>query len=182
MPPANHEITPEELYANPQWGRCELIDGKVIQMSPAGHTHGEVAMNLANVIYNHVKMRGLGKVYAAETGFLFPDGKTVRAPDVMFLSAKRIPTDLPDDGYLPVSPDFAGEVVSPEDNFKDVMAKAESYIAVGVKLVWILDPSGRRIHIYRPGQPVRRVEAGDKLSGEDVLPGLDVDVGALFAI
>jgi Uma2 family endonuclease len=149
-------------------------------MSPAGHSHGKVAMKLARLVANFVETARIGMVYAAETGFVFPDGKTVRAPDVMFLSAVRVPADLPDEGFLPVAPDFAAEVVSPDDNFTDVVAKAESYLAAGVKLVWVVDPAGKRVYIYRPGKPVDRAGAGGKLSGEDVLPALEIDVDALF--
>ncbi len=47
-------------------------------MTPAGHPHGRIAWPLAQ----HVEERGLGTVYAAETGFLLArDPDTVRTPD-----------------------------------------------------------------------------------------------------
>lgn len=179
-PPVDRPVTPEELYANPQWGRCELVKGRVIQMSPAGHFHGQYGADILFYITQHVKARKLGRVYTAETGFMFPDGKTVRAPDVMFLSAARVPPDLPFDGFLPVAPDLAVEVVSPADSFNEVTAKAESYLAVGVKLVWVVDPLGRRVYVYRPGDTVRRLDSSATLGGEDVLPGFALPVKALF--
>ena len=170
-PPVDREVTPEELLTNPQWGRCELLHGKVIPMSPAGHKHGEVVSRLNSLIWGFVSARGLGRVYAAETGFVFPDGKTVRAPDVMFLSNQRLPRDLPEEGFLPVSPDLAIEVVSPFDSFRDVMDKAESYLAAGVRLVWVVDIGGKRAYVLRPDRDMQRLSLHEDLEGGDILPG-----------
>ncbi|MCY3021682.1 MAG: Uma2 family endonuclease [Planctomycetota bacterium] len=180
-PPTDRDVTPEELLANPHWGRCELINGKVIHMSPAGYLHGRIGARLLISVGQYVEARKLGAVCTAETGFRFPDGKTVRAPDVMFVSAARIPADLSRRSYLPFAPDFAIEVVSWDDSFKDVTEKAESFIAAGVKLVWVVEPEEQRVYIYRPGRDVQRVDSGGMLSGEDVIPGFELAVAAIFA-
>ena len=149
-------------------------------MSPAGHTHGKIAARLLLLIGNFVEAGKLGIIYGAETGFVFPDGKTVRAPDVMFLSAQRIPADLPEDGFLPVAPDLAVEVASPADTFQDVTGKADSYLRVGVKLVWVVDCNARRVFVFRLGQPVCGFTIGDHLDGGEVIPGLDIALSAIF--
>lgn len=179
-PPSDREVTPEELNFNQQWGRCELIDGKVILMSPAGHNHGKLGAELLILIGQYVKANKLGEVYAAETGFVFPNGKTVRAPDVMFLSTARIPPDMGEDVYLPIAPDFAVEVVSLSDKFSDATAKAESFLSAGVRLVWVVQPNDRSVHVFRQGQAVRVYKSGETLGGEDVLPGLNISVDQIF--
>ena len=179
-PPTDRDVTPEELYFNQQWGRCELVDGKVILMSPAGHYHGEVGATLLILIGTYVRKKKLGKVYDGQTGFVYPNGKTVRAPDVMFLSKARIPRNLNRAGYLPVSPDFAIEVLSPEDSFAEVSAKAESYLAVGVKLVWVVLPDTQKVHVYRPGTSPEIFHADATLTGESVLPGFKLRISDVF--
>jgi Uma2 family endonuclease len=179
-PPTNRDVTPEELLLNQQWGRCELIDGKVIQMSPAGHSHGKIAARLLGLVWQHVTKHSMGEIYTAETGFIYPDGKTVRAPDVMFVSTARIPADLPPDGYLTVAPDFAVEVVSFNDRLSNMLKKAESFIAAGVKLAWVVDPESQSVHVYKPDQPVRTFKTGETLSGDDILPGFTISVDAIF--
>ena len=80
-------ITAEELFAMADAGPCELVDGEVVPMAPAGAEHGDVAMEIAFRIKAHVRTNRLGKVYAAETGFTIrrnPD--TTRAADVAFVS------------------------------------------------------------------------------------------------
>ena len=65
-------------------------------MSPAGAEHGEIAIRLGAIVFNHVHARQLGKVYAAETGFVISrDPDTVRAPDVAFVKASRLPARTP---------------------------------------------------------------------------------------
>lgn len=179
-PPTDREVTPEELYFNQQWGRCELIDGKVIQMSPAGHNHGAIAARMLFLLYGYNELKQLGRVFTAETGFIYPNQKTVRAPDIMFLSNARIPADLPDEGYLPVPPDLAIEVVSPDDRYSEVTAKAESYLSVGVSLVWVVQPENRTVDVYRDARKLTILHENEVLSGEDVVPGFSVSVKEIF--
>src|SRR3712207_3978426 len=84
-------ITAEELERMPQpEGHVELVKGEIIAMPPACPEHGELAMSLASVLANHVRSHRLGKMYAAETGFVISrDPDTVRAPDAAFVTAER---------------------------------------------------------------------------------------------
>lgn len=179
-PPTDHDITPEELYANPQWGRSELVDGRVIQMDPAGDRHGQVVMELTMAVCSCVEVRQLGHSFAAGTGFIYPDRRSVLAPDLMVLLKSRVPADLPDEGYLPVVPDFAAEVVSFDETLKTVVSKAESYLSVGIRLVWVIDPGSKLVYVYRPGEPVLRKGIGERLDGGGVIIGLDIPVDVLF--
>ena len=60
--------------------RYELVRGELRTMTQAGHPHGRVAIRIAWPLAQHGEERGLGTVYAAETGFLLAkDPDTVRA-------------------------------------------------------------------------------------------------------
>src|SRR5438105_5002987 len=82
--------------------RLELIEGVLYEMPPTGWLHGDVAGEFGAYIRNFVKRHKLGRVTAAETGFILfknpdPQGKdTVLAPDVGFISAARVPAELPE--------------------------------------------------------------------------------------
>ena len=55
---------------------------------------------MAYLLMAHVQATRVGRVYAADTGFtLARDPDTVRAPDVAFLSAGRLPATEPAPGF-----------------------------------------------------------------------------------
>ena len=58
--------------------------------------------------------------------------------------------------------------------------KVKDYLEAGVRLVWVVDPDGRSVTIYRSGQPPRTLGAADELEGEDALPGFRCVVASLF--
>ena len=85
-------ITADELLQMKDDGfRYELVRGELVKMSPAGHQHGRIALNLTGPLFQHVKTHNLGAVYAAETGFkLAEDPDVVRAPDAAFIRRERV--------------------------------------------------------------------------------------------
>ena len=47
----------------------------------------------------------------------------------------------------------------------------------GARLGWLIDPTNRRVYVYRAGQPEPEVlEDPETLDGEDVLPGFSFSV------
>lgn len=178
---AERLITAEEFLEHPEWEHCELVRGEVVRMSRAGARHGQVAMKIAGRLWEHVSKEEAGVLFAAETGFILErDPDTVLGPDVMFLSKERIPAEGIQSAHLPVAPDLAVEVVSPSDRFSQVTKKAQSYIAAGVRLVWVADPETRQAHVFRPGKPVAILAEHEALSGEDVLPGFTLPLAEIF--
>ena len=114
-------LTAEDLLAlNIQDKRTELVRGRLIVREPAGFRHGVIAMELARRLADFVKTHALGVVVAAETGFtLARNPDTVRAPDVGFIQATRVPRPLPR-GYAEIAPDLAAEVLChPELDFEN---------------------------------------------------------------
>lgn len=56
-------------------------------------------------------------------------------------------------------------------------------MANGVRLGWLIDPYGERVFIYRKGREVETIDEfdGKTLSGEDVMPGLELPLGEFIA-
>ena len=150
-------------------------------MSPAGFDHGRLAINIGNALANFAKVRSLGIVVSAEPGFqIAHDPDTVRAPDVAFVRAERIPPGGVK-GFFQGSPDIAVEIVSPNDRASKVMAKAQDWLQAGSSLVWVVDPETRTISVYRTRNEIAVLDETDTLTGGDVLPGFAVPVAKIFA-
>lgn len=171
-------LTAEEFAALPSAGlRLELVRGEIVAMPPAFEDHGEVAMLLGSMLATYVRQYGLGKTYAAETGFMIaqhPD--TVRAPDFAFIQTSRLPSGGPAARWVPVIPDLVGEIASSGDRLTEIRDKVQMWLDVGVRLVWVVFPGQRVIEAWRPRQAERALRAGDTLDGEDVVPGFSVPV------
>lgn len=148
--------------------KYELVDGEIRRLSPAGGPHGRIGIELGSRLNAHVKREKLGHVFDSSTGFRLTGGN-VRAPDVSFVSYDRLPEVS--DGYVPVAPDLAVEIFSPDDRPRYVLEKVGEYLQAGVRLVWVIDPKGRKAAVYRSLTAVRELSLEDMLGGEDVVPG-----------
>ena len=170
-------LTADELLRLPDDGfRHELVRGELRKMSPAGYDHGEIAMTIGAHLKMFVRAHRLGKVFAAETGFLLarnPD--TVLAPDAAFVRAERV---LPRGrGFFPGPPDLAVEVISPSDTYSGVVEKTREWLRGGTRAVIVVDPSTAVVEVHRASGSVL-VEA--VLSVDEVVPGWTLPLAELF--
>ncbi|MBC7844678.1 MAG: Uma2 family endonuclease [Gemmatimonadaceae bacterium] len=173
-------MTAEELMATPVPNKCtELVAGRMIVSEPPGFAHGVVAARLLVAISSHVSANTLG-VTLSDSGYtLFRNPDTVRAPDVSFIRAERVPQTRIR-GYADFAPDLAVEVLSPSDRAGKVLAKVGDWIEAGALLVWIVDPERRTARVYRPDGTQSTLTADDSLDGEDVLPGFSAQLSAMI--
>jgi Uma2 family endonuclease len=171
--------TAEELFARSP-GRCELIDGEVVAMTPSGGRHGRYTAELAMHLALYVRQHRIGRVYGAETGFILArDPDVVRAPDVAFVARERV---IDTERFLEQAPDLAVEVLSPSDAYSYVDTKIHQWLDAGTRTVWIIDPQAGRVQIYRRGERnVLDLGLEDAIDGADVLPDFRLDLRELFA-
>ncbi|MCS7220491.1 MAG: Uma2 family endonuclease [Anaerolineae bacterium] len=173
-------ITGEELLAMGDIGPCELIDGRIVPMAPAGIQHGTIELNLGSALKQFVQQRELGWVAAGEVGIYTrrnPD--RVRGADLVFISKGRLSSGLPQ-GFLEIAPELIVEILSPEDRWQNVRQKIEEYFAIGVERVWVVDPENRAVLVYRSNTEMRQLGEGDILKGEGILEGFTLPVASLF--
>lgn len=150
-------------------------------MSPGGWLHGDVIGALHSEFGSFVRRNKLGKVFGAETGFVLgrnPD--TVRAPDIAFVAAASIPSELPDAGYWPAPPDLAVEVISTNDRAGDIDENIQAWLDSGVKLLWVVDPQLKIVTVYRSITNVATFTRNDTLEGFEMLCGFSLLVADII--
>lgn len=174
-------VTAEQLMNMRSAGRCELIEGDLRMMSPAGWFHGAVAAQLHTIVASYIRENDLGLVFAAETGFLISrDPDTVRAPDLAFVHKDRVPAELPQEAYWPGAPDLAAEILSPNDSPREVAEKVQSWLDAGCQLVWVIDPVQRAVIVHKPGSNAIVLAEENELSGNDVITGFQCPISSIF--
>lgn len=188
VPGFDHPMTAEELLDLPDDGRMyELVEGRLVRMTPSFASDSGRALGLAAALYAYVDARSLGWVSGADGEYVLSgpgEPVTAFAPDVAFVRAGRYPApDSPDfDQIWHLAPDLVAEIAS-KNQFRPAMArKALRYLDAGVRLVWIVWPKYRQVDVWRPGsdRPVSTLANEDVLDGLDVLPDFTYRVSRLF--
>ena len=167
--------------ANPHL-RLELTaTGELVAMPPTGSDTGRRNQALGAQLWNWNRAAGRGVVFDSSSGFLLPNG-AVRSPDAAWVARARWEALGPDQRaqFAPVCPDFVAELVSPTDDLAMVRAKLVEYLANGARLGWLIDPREGRVEVYRPGSVPEILQDATRLSGEEVLPGLVVELSEVL--
>lgn len=171
----NQEKFHQLCVNNPELKIERNPQGELIIMSPVG---GESGAKEANLIFdislwNHAK--NLGVVFSSSTIFSLPKGGD-RSPDVAWISMERWIklTQEERESFPPICPDFVIELRSRTDRLKLLQDKMLEYLASGLKLGWLINPQQKQVEIYRVNQLIEIVNMPVVMSGEDVLPELNI--------
>lgn len=175
-------LEPDDLLRMPDGGSYELVDGR-LEEKKMGAKSEEIGSVILAAIFNHVRPQRLGHVFGGATGYrCFPHRpRLVRKPDVSIVLRGRFPNEETPEGDIPIPPDLAVEVVSPNDTYEEVETKVVEYLAAGVRLVWVVSPTAKTVLVRRPDKSAVALDVTDALNGEDVLPGFACPVAELFA-
>jgi Uma2 family endonuclease len=174
--------TPDDLLAMPDRKRYELVDGNLVERN-VSVLSSLVAFELGGLIRDHCRTHTPVWIFGADCGYrCFPGhpGK-VRKPDVSLILRDRLPAEQLTEGFLTLPPDLAVEVVSPNDLAYEVEEKVREYQGAGVRLIWVVYPPTRTVHISRTDGSHTVARSRDELDGEDVVPGFHCRVDDLFS-
>lgn len=183
VPPAGQPWRIADLYAlSGDERRFELVRGNLLMMSPASPFHGRYLTRLSRELDQFVEDHNLGEVYSGDVGFILqpePDA-VVRAPDIAFVRSERIPPADKQDGFWPIAPDLAVEVISPSEGAELIEEKIRDYFAAGTNLVWLVYPRRRWIVEHTSDGRSRSYSVADTLTGGDLLPGFSCPLTRIF--
>lgn len=175
-------LTAEEYGRLPDDGRpTELVRGRVVELNRPFTTRGFYLSRINYLLTQFVEQHGLGRVVSGDAGLVTqrePD--TVRGPDVAFYSFQRIPQGPMPEEYWPASPELVFEIRSKTDRWKDVLQKVAEYLNANVLTVVVIDPVPQRVHIFSADEEATILNAGDRLTFANVLPGFEIAISKLF--
>ena len=160
----------------------EIVNGQRVELPPMSAYTTWVASRLHSRLGPYAEDNGIGTSVAEMLFVLDTEHDLRRRPDVAFVSTARWPLDraLPRTGDWDVVPDLAVEVISPNDVFKDVLAKVREYFHYGVQVVWVIAPEEQQAYVYDSPTHVRILTVQDDLTGGEVVPGFRMPLGPLF--
>ncbi|MBD2353782.1 Uma2 family endonuclease [Tolypothrix sp. FACHB-123] len=151
--------------------------GELIIVPPVGGESGNREADLITDLNNWNRQAKLGKVFSSSTIFTLPNGAK-RSPDAAWVKLERWEalTIEQRKKFPPLVPDFVIELRSETDSLKPLQQKMQEYIDNGLRLGWLINPQDATVEIYRLNQFVEVVQMPAILSGEDVLPGFELQV------
>jgi Uma2 family endonuclease len=174
-------LSDEQFYQlchdNDEWRLEQTAQGGLIIMPPVGAISGNREADLNGFVWLWNHQTKLGKVFSSSTIFTLPNGAK-RSPDVAWIAKERwdaLPLEE-QEKFAKICPDFVIELRSRTDSLTQLQAKMEEYLVNGVRLGWLIDPMSQQVAIYRQNQAVEIISLPTTLSGENVLPGLTLEL------
>jgi Uma2 family endonuclease len=179
-------MTVEELLALPDDNVDRWLVAGVMKekpWSPKDRFHGRVltrvACSLDNWLDNQPRPRG--ETLGGSVGVILQrDPDTAVGVDVAYISDAVLRNQTCDAEFIDGIPTLAVEILSPNDTFEEVNEKIDTYLAAGVPIVWVIDPSRRTVTVYRPDTEPELFTVRSELAAEPHLPGFRVPVARLF--
>jgi Uma2 family endonuclease len=161
--------------------RFELIEGVPVEMSAPLLTHSFTVARLIAFLHIFLMEHDLGFALGENCDFELDEENTFK-PDVVFISYARQP-ELPEKRFTQ-APELMVEVMSPSNSDREILTKIEIFMHYGTLLAWVVYPETRSVRVYTPNPDGSltyfRLGPEDKLSGGNILPGLEIPIAELF--
>jgi Uma2 family endonuclease len=164
-------------------GLYEIVNGERVELPPMSIFAARIGSQIGAKVEHFGETHNLGVMVIEGLFRLRLPQERNRRPDVAFVSYQRWAKDQPvpeEANAWDVVPDLAVEVVSPTDIAEDLMEKIGEYFQANVRLVWLVYPRQRIVHVYEALTKIRVLLRGDELDGGAVLPGFRLPLATLF--
>ncbi|MCW5317677.1 Uma2 family endonuclease [Nostoc sp. KVJ3] len=174
-------LTDEQFYqlciANRDLSLEMNAAGELIIVPPVGGESGNQEADLITDLNNWNRQAKLGKVFSSSNIFILTNGAK-RSPDAAWIKLERWEALTPEQRkkFPPLVPDFVIELRSETDRLAPIQEKMQEYIKNGLRLGWLINPQDRQVEIYRLLKAVEVVQMPAIVSGEDILPGFELQV------
>ncbi len=174
----------EERYEMPEGGRwCELVAGEAVQLDPPDDRHSTIVLNLTKAIGECLQRQQETSqaAYACyELGLVTSrDPDTVRCPPVSLFVGGQAFAEM-DREWTETQPDLVIELATSPMRRTAMADRVLEWHQWGVPLVWVVDSTEKSVHVARPGEVVEPRTLNQSVSGEQILPALEIPVRDLF--
>lgn len=156
-------------------------DGDLIIMPGTGGLTGRKNSRIIRRLDEWAEKDGTGVTFDSDTIFCLPNNAK-KIPDASWVRNEKWNSLSKEeqDKIVPFAPDFAIELRSRTDSLKDLQDKMREYIENGVSLGWLIDPTERKVYVYRPNAEAETLENPAEISGEPVLKGLVLNLKEIW--
>ncbi|MBI1357214.1 MAG: hypothetical protein GC160_22975 [Acidobacteria bacterium] len=129
---------------------AEYVDGRLVERPMPGETHSDIQWRLGAYFW---------EIRAGRAIFGRPELHVRVGADRIRIIDVAVYVDDKPNGQIPTNPPaIAIEILSPDDRMDDVLNKLDDYRAWGVRHIWLVQPSGRRLLAFE-GKTLRETEA-----------------------
>lgn len=178
--------TLEEFWELPEpadHSKLELIAGVLYMTPPPGQVHNNTVSRLNRLIIDHLtKTADQGTLYVPRAGIVKGPNSWLE-PDLFYVAADTKAASDPQYPQYLSTADLVIEVISPSSAIYDRNTKADTYAALGVKELWLVDEASGIIELRTlEGEqfaPSVVLESDDYLKS-GVLRGFEVKVERVF--
>ena len=178
--------TLEEFWELPEpedHSKLELIAGVLYMTPPPGYLHNNSVSRLNRLLIDYQTKTGdRGKLYVPRAGIVKGPNSWLE-PDLFYIAAGTKVLSDPNYPQYFSTADLVIEVISPGSAIYDRNTKADTYAALGVKELWLLDESSGIIELRTlQGDSYGRslVFERDDYFKSVVLPVFEVKVSSVF--
>ena len=155
--------------------------GEVVIMPPVFSDTGNRNIRISQQLANWADQSGTGEAFDSSTGFTLPNGAT-RSPDASWIKLDRwnALSDEQKASFAPICPDFVIELRSSSDTLSNLQDKMQEYIDNGALLGLLIDRKNQAVHVYRPNQTPKILDAPSSVSAEPELPGFVLQMAKIW--
>ena len=157
--------------------KLELIKGVLYMTPPPDYPHNRVVAKLDRILRVEIGRCGYrGEVYVPRAA-LWIDDNTYLEPDLMYISAE-LEAEMASGHWNRA--DIVVEVISSSNANYDRKTKADTYQAMGIVEVWLVDPDKKEVEVrtFKSGKSVVYPPGGVLRS--EVLTDIQIAVSGLF--
>ena len=181
--PLQRSYTMEEFWALPErsdHSHYNLIGGYLFIVPPPEWPHGNVVSDTSRLLTTFlIATDNNGFHYFPPEPIYQRENLTYLEPDLFFVS-ESLGARM---GPQHTSADIVFEVITPSTNIYDRTTKADTYLVLGVRELWLIDPSSATIELRHPNEQVWEINEYSRSQQvkSRVLEGFEVSVNDLFA-